>query len=99
MDIGGEGERRGGKVEEGRRGGLKEEDEEGKKRRRKRRRRKETIPHAVISLSKSSSVFAQCVNENFVKPFSCHCSINHNIYVCSTGAYKRSLCTVSFPNR
>lgn len=72
--------------------GLKKEAKKGKKEEEKEEERN----HFPISLSKSSSVFAQCVNESSVKPFLFRKS---NIYACSTDAFKRSLCTVSFPNR
>ena len=72
------GGRRGGgkRKKRGRKKGLKEEAEKGKKEKEKEDRGKKPFPHAVISSSKSSSVFAQCVNESSVKPFSCHCSVN-----------------------
>ena len=72
--------------------GLKKEAKKGKKEEEKEEERN----HFPISLSKSSSVFALCVNESSVKPFLFRKS---NIYACSTNAFKRSLCTVSFPNR
>ena len=88
-----EGRRGGGRRKKrGRKKGLKKEAKKGKKEEEKEEERN----HFPISLSKSSSVFAQCVNESSVKPFLFRKS---NIYACSTDAFKRSLCTVSFPNR
>ena len=87
-----EGRRGGGRRKKrGRKKGLKKEAKKGKK-----EEEEEERNHFPISLSKSSSVFAQCVNESSVKPFLFRKS---NIYACSTDAFKRSLCTVSFPNR
>ena len=87
-----EGRRGGGRRKKrGRKKGLKKEAKKGKK-----EEEEEERNHFPISLSKSSSVFAQCVNESSVKPFLFRKS---NIYACSTNAFKRSLCTVSFPNR
>ena len=88
-----DGHRRGGREKEearkrkrrrkkrGRKKGLKEEAEKGKKEEEKEEERN----HFPSSLSKSSSVFAQCVNESSVKPFLFRKS---NIYACSTDAFK-----------
>ena len=92
IDTRGEEERRRRKKEE-------EEEKEGIERGSREKleeEKEEERNHFPISLSKSSSVFAQCVNESSVKPFLFRKS---NIYACSTDAFKRSLCTVSFPNR
>lgn len=61
------GGRRGGerRKKRGRKKGLKKEAKKGKKEEEKEEERN----HFPISLSKSSSVFAQCVNESSVKPF------------------------------
>lgn len=76
--------------------GEKEEIERGSREREKGGGRKKPFPHAVISSSKQQFSVAQCVNESSVKPFLFRKS---NIYACSTDTFKRSLCTVSFPNR
>ena len=91
-----EGRRGGGRRKKrGRKKGLKKEAKKGKK-----EEEEEERTHFPISLSKSSSVFAQCVNESSVKPFSCHCSVNLTFMLAALTRFnKRSLCIVSFPNR